>query len=61
MRDPDRINELLELLGMYWHGTNTDLRLGQILGNLNPNKNMDSYYLEDDVLIDILKIEMWGD
>jgi hypothetical protein len=57
MRDPARIPKLLSLLGAYWQKSgNQDLRLGQILGNFHSSK--DVYFLEDDVLIEILQREL---
>jgi len=35
MRDPKRIDRMLELLAKYWHAE-PDLRLGQIVGNFTP-------------------------
>jgi hypothetical protein len=46
MRDPERINRILELLRQYWH-SNPDLRLAQIVGNFG---GKDPYYFEDDKL-----------
>lgn len=48
MRDPERIDEILELLEMYWK-KNPDLRLGQIVVNISQSEGYGSepYYLED--------------
>jgi hypothetical protein len=37
MRDPKRIDRVLELLAQYWHAA-PDLRLGQIVGNFTPRR-----------------------
>jgi len=57
MRDPKRIDRVLELLAKYWHAE-PDLRLGQIVGNFTPRVRTsvggsepgDSYCVEDDVI-----------
>lgn len=51
MRDPKRIDKVLELLRAYWY-TYPDLRLGQIIGNFIPpnSTTRDPYYMEDDEL-----------
>ena len=55
MRDPKRIDEVLEELKTYWDN-NPDLRLGQIICNVGRAYNMeDPFYLEDDKLIYVLK------
>ncbi len=56
MRDVKRIDILLEELKKYWM-KEPDLRLGQILHNIGYILNCmeDSFYLEDDDLIDALK------
>lgn len=51
MRNPNRIDELLQILGEYWH-RNPDLRLGQIVVNLSCGR--DPYHVEDDTLQDRL-------
>jgi len=62
MRDPERIDEILELISDIWH-KNPDLRLCQLLSNAAirsswPEKDL--YYLEDDELIDMLLDEyLW--
>ena len=59
MRDPTRIEVLLELLHQYWK-QNPDLRLGQIINNLSSSKRMsvDPFYVEDDLIIHTLKEEL---
>ena len=59
MRDPARIEVLLELLRQYWK-QNPDLRIGQIITNLSSSKRMsiDPYYIEDDMIINSLKEEL---
>lgn len=52
MRDPKRIEEVLQQVRTYWC-QNPDLRLGQILTILS--RNTDVFYLEDDELIKRLK------
>lgn len=46
MRDPERIDKILAMLGEVWH-KNPDLRLGQLIYNVFS----DPYYLEDDIFI----------
>jgi len=59
MRDPNRIPTVLGLLGKFWM-KNPDLRLGQIISNINASrygisKDRDIFYLEDEELIHTLK------
>jgi hypothetical protein len=51
MRDPDRIERILEKIGRIWD-TCPDLRLGQLLVGAvgNPSKGFDIFYEEDDRL-----------
>ena len=51
-RDPERIDELLTLVGEAWKA-NPDLRLGQLLFALTP-AGKDLFFLEDSALKDIL-------
>jgi len=51
MRDPDRIDEILELISKVWH-KNPDLRLCQLIGNIFIEKDL--YYVEDDRLQEAL-------
>lgn len=63
MRDPRRIAEILNELGIYWMN-NPDLRLGQIVVNMNSktptgirsNPN-DPFNTEDDEILDALHAE----
>jgi len=48
MRDPRRIQAVLNTLEHYWRRY-PDLRLGQIVGNLA--QGVDPYYIEDDELL----------
>jgi len=57
MRDPNRIDEVLEALREYWVA-HPDMRLGQILVNLIRAKfAADIFYVEDDTLLERLKEE----
>ncbi|MGE3142370.1 MAG: DUF1040 family protein [Hyphomonadaceae bacterium] len=51
MRDPDRIERILELLRLYW-SRNPDLRLGQLITAVTRDAfpDADKFYLEDDTL-----------
>ncbi len=53
MRDPARIDRMLELVKKIWHDA-PDLRLTQIIMNAL-RMNSDPYYVEDDKLEDALK------
>jgi uncharacterized protein YihD (DUF1040 family) len=55
MRDPARIDRLLDALRRYWM-QHPDLRLGQIV--CNASGEVDPFYLEDEVLIDVLEGEV---
>lgn len=48
MRDPNRIDEIIERLRIVWK-RNPDLRLGQIMGN--SFRDPELYYVEDRALI----------
>ena len=55
MRDPKRIDEVLNRLKKLWK-TYPDLRLGQLIVNItynpdDPNASNDLFYLEDDKFI----------
>lgn len=58
MRDPDRINKILDDLEEYWK-ENPDLRLAQIIGNAGQENGYDKdpYYMEDDELLSYLNQE----
>ena len=52
MRDPKRIDYIIELIKQIWK-KNPDLRLCQLIGNcFEPG---DNYNVEDDILISMLK------
>lgn len=51
MRDPNRIDPMIDFLRGYWKA-NPDLRLAQIIGNAFPG---DAYYVEDDELLRRMK------
>lgn len=53
-RDPKRINLVLRLLKKYWT-QHSDLRLGQLIGNL---AGKDFYFFEDDKLVERLTEEL---
>ena len=52
MRDPERIDKVLEEIGKIWHKY-PDLRLGQLIGNVLEGPNL--YYVEDNGLVNALK------
>ena len=54
MRDPARINKLLELIKQYWH-EHPDLRIGQVLFSLTYPCTTDIFYVEDDMFIKTLE------
>ena len=56
MRNQERIPEVLEELEEFWK-QNPDLRLGQIIANLNYEimGGNDPFYLEDTDLLELLK------
>lgn len=56
MRDPARIDPMLEQLRQYWHA-HPDMRLGQIIENArfmgrDLNAGADTFNVEDDMLLD---------
>lgn len=51
MRDPNRIDPMVDFLRAYWKA-NPDLRLGQIIGNAFHG---DPYHVEDEELIERMK------
>jgi uncharacterized protein YihD (DUF1040 family) len=53
MRDPERIDRMIELIRGIWH-TQPDTRLTQLIMNAL-NMNSDPYYVEDDLLEERLK------
>ena len=54
MRDPKRIDEMLSTISEIWHKY-PDLRLCQLLGNCFPAGG-DLYYIEDDIVLENLKV-----
>ena len=50
MRDPKRINKILLAIRIKWN-SNPDLRLGQLLENLQPDRSISFFYMEDDLLL----------
>ena len=56
MRDGKRIPEVLKELEKFWK-QNPDLRLGQIIANLNYEimENNDPFYMEDTDLLELLR------
>lgn len=56
MRNPERIPEVLKELEKFWK-QNPDLRLGQIIANLNYEimENNDPFYIEDTDLLELLR------
>jgi len=52
MRDPKRIDVILQEVSNIWHKY-PDLRLGQLIGNVLEGANL--YYVEDDGLVAALK------
>ena len=52
MRDPKRIDIILQEIGAIWHKY-PDMRLGQLIGNVLEGPSL--YYVEDDSLVKALK------
>ena len=52
MRDPKRIDVILQEIGAIWHKY-PDMRLGQLIGNVLDGPSL--YYVEDDSLVKALK------
>jgi uncharacterized protein YihD (DUF1040 family) len=58
MRDPNRITPTLQYVEAIWR-QNPDWRLGQLIYNLARDYGyFDSYYIEDDKLVEVIKCEM---
>lgn len=53
MRDPKRIDKVLDVVKQAW-AKNPDLRFGQLILNLTTNANA-LYYVEDDTMIEALE------
>lgn len=52
MRDPKRIDRILQEISNIWHKY-PDMRLGQLIGNVLEGASL--YYVEDDGLVNALK------
>ncbi|HEY8805112.1 MAG TPA: hypothetical protein VIM42_08430 [Clostridium sp.] len=48
MRDPERIDEIIEELRICWKKY-PDFRFGQLVYNINKSSNPDIFYPEDDM------------
>ena len=57
MRNPNRIDEITEALREYWKQY-PDLRLGQLIYNLNKSGNRDVFFPEDDKWLKWIKESM---
>lgn len=57
MRNPERIPEMIKELEEFWK-RNPNWRLGQVISNLSYEltANNDPFYLEDDKLLELLKV-----
>ena len=56
MRDEKRIDEFCELLKKVWHKV-PDWRFGQLIENLKrAMQKSDIFYIEDEVMLDLLKV-----
>jgi len=55
--DPKRIDEILNLLSMFWK-QNSDLRLGQIVENIASRSGNHAFYMEDDILKEWLEKDL---
>ena len=53
MRDPERIDDVLDIIRTYWK-KHPDLRLTQIIGNALGEMSGEHYNLEDGELLDLL-------
>ncbi len=61
MRDPKRIDEMCEQLKKLWK-LQPDIRLGQLVCNTLPQKNL--FYVEDDTALEMInkkieEVEKW--
>lgn len=56
MRDPERIDKVLEKIKQLWKQV-PDWRLGQLIVNLNKHSGFgnDAFYIEDDKLIESIE------
>jgi uncharacterized protein YihD (DUF1040 family) len=57
MRDPNRIDEIIDELRKCWK-RNPDLRLGQLIYFLNKSDQEDIFYIEDDSWLRWIKANM---
>lgn len=57
MRDPKRINRIIELLRARWH-QNPDMRLGQLVVNITGAS--DPFHIEDDKTEAVLLTDGWA-
>lgn len=53
MRDPTRIDRIIDLLRTCWH-SHPDQRLGQLIINICQQENM-VFYKEDDAIEDLIR------
>lgn len=53
MRNPERIDFVLNEIKNIW-SSYPDLRLCQLLENVKPNNLYDMYYIEDELLVELL-------
>lgn len=53
MRNPERIDFILNEIKNIW-SSYPDLRLCQLLENVKPNNLYDMYYIEDELLVELL-------
>lgn len=53
MRDPNRIKTILDKIGNAWRCA-PDLRLGQLLMNAAESNKKDLYYIEDEILAEMV-------
>ena len=54
MRDPERIDKVLKVLGDNWKKL-PDLRLGQLICNMQSAAGDDLFYAEDDEFADVVE------
>ena len=54
MRDPERIDKVLKVLGDNWKKL-PDWRFGQLLCNLQSAAGNDLFYVEDDKFVELLE------
>lgn len=54
MRDPERIDKILKALSVAWHKV-PDLRLGQLICNMQSAAGNDLFYVEDDKFADMVE------